>query len=562
MIAKPALFKAMRKQSSRGRACPPQLQRGWETAILTALALGFASPAQAEFFLNASTTDAAPAYEAGPNTYSRQRESDTTINVGRQGTSGAFHQAAVFPFQLPNFGAVAAPFSNAEFIFRLGGKDSVSGFDLDLYGLPSRTSSAVLPSSASTTNRGDFFMGGFLSGPTDDNASGVVKLQDNIATAATSDGLVQTNLNGGTQLAAYLNAQYNNGTGAGRWVFLRLSTDAVPSGAFRYNISTADQSTAEYRPRIRYNFTPELYTRIGTDLTFQQLVDNGTIVPGVDSSPGPVYGSTIDVNNSLLQQQTGVTGPIAQDIRIHTQVNSSVLRSNFPNFTRWYQEDGNVQVMRLFQGDQNVRSGIGAEGTPGRIEAFFTPFAVALGTWAVWEATYTVIDPLQANIFQLFHEGGQLWAFHLRMTSAGNITFNRRSEIAGLPTNLTLATDMVGKSISFRVRAKPARASPRMACCLSAASTAAPNPRPTTIRRPPRRRRSLITGTTTARPPDSAPPAASGASPPPAAPPRAGAPAQAGQPFPPMSPPTPPTRFSSAPTQTGSLPAPSRFQTP
>ena len=196
----------------------------------------------------------------------------------------------------------------------------------------------------------------------------------------------------------------------------------------------------------------DFYTRTGTDLTFQQLVDNGTIVPGESSSPGPVNGSTINVNNSLLEAQTGNLGNLPTDFRIHTQVNSSVLRANFGNFTRWYQEDGRIQVMRLFQGDQNARSGIGPDGTPGRIEAFYPAFPVPANKWSVWEGTYTIIDPLQSNIFQLFHEGGQLWAFHLRMTNAGDITFNRRRAISGLPTTITLATNMAGKSISFMVR--------------------------------------------------------------------------------------------------------------
>jgi autotransporter-associated beta strand protein len=197
----------------------------------------------------------------------------------------------------------------------------------------------------------------------------------------------------------------------------------------------------------------DFYTRIGTDPTFQQLINSGVIVPGVSASPGPVLGSTINVNNTLLESQTGNLGNIPTDFRIHTQVNSSILRSNFPNFTRWYQEDGRIQVMRLFQGEQNVRSGVGPEGTPGRIEAFFPAFAVPANTWSVWEGTYTIIDPLQSNIFQLFHEGGQLWAFHLRMTNTGTIYFARRRDIAGLPTQITIASNMVGKSISFMVRA-------------------------------------------------------------------------------------------------------------
>jgi autotransporter-associated beta strand protein len=108
--------------------------------------------------------------------------------------------------------------------------------------------------------------------------------------------------------------------------------------------------------------------------------------------------------------------------------------------------------MRLFQGEQNIRSGVGAEGTPGRIEAFFPAFAVPANKWSVWEATYTIIDPLQSNIFQLFHEGGQLWAFHLRMSATGRIYFSRRRTITGLPDEITLASGMVGKSLGIMVR--------------------------------------------------------------------------------------------------------------
>jgi hypothetical protein len=63
---------------------------------------------------------------------------------------------------------------------------------------------------------------------------------------------------------------------------------------------------------------PVLYRQIGTDPTFQQLIDSGVVVPGVSASPGPVYGSTINLNNTLLESQTGNLGNIPSDIRIHT----------------------------------------------------------------------------------------------------------------------------------------------------------------------------------------------------------------------------------------------------
>jgi hypothetical protein len=40
--------------------------------------------------------------------------------------------------------------------------------------------------------------------------------------------------------------------------------------------------------------------------------------------------------------------------------------------------------MRLFQGDRHVRGGIGPDGTPGRIAAFYPAFAVPANKWSVW----------------------------------------------------------------------------------------------------------------------------------------------------------------------------------
>jgi autotransporter-associated beta strand protein len=204
-----------------------------------------------------TTADAAGTYDSSTALYQSLRQDDTSINVGRQGANAIYHQAAVFPFQLPNLGLVANPFQNAEFSFRLNAKDSVSTFNADLYGLPVRTSSTVVPATASATNAGDFFMGGFAGGPADDPTPGVTKIQNNILIPNSNLGLITTNPSGSAQLAAYLNAAYDSGNGVGKWVFLRLSTDALPSGAHRYNVSTTENTTSANRPRIRYNFEPE-----------------------------------------------------------------------------------------------------------------------------------------------------------------------------------------------------------------------------------------------------------------------------------------------------------------
>ncbi len=194
-----------------------------------------------------------------------------------------------------------------------------------------------------------------------------------------------------------------------------------------------------------------LFTREGTDPSFAEVLASGAITPGERFSKGPVLGSRIHVNHALLEKQVGKAGPIPKAISIHTQGSGGISRKDFPKWTRWYQEDSNTQVFRLFKGEQNVRGGTGENGSQGRIEAFSRGITVAPGAWHEWEATYTVIDPVGGNIFQLMHEGS-LWAFHIRTTDDGDIYFHRRRKIPGTEQRIVLAKDMIGKSLSIKVR--------------------------------------------------------------------------------------------------------------
>ena len=196
-----------------------------------------------------------------------------------------------------------------------------------------------------------------------------------------------------------------------------------------------------------------LFVREGSDPSFAELLERGQIRPGESFSKGPVTGSLIRVNKELLEKQVGRIGPIPKAIGLHTEVcGDNIGRKDFPNWTRWYQEDGDVQVFRLFKGEQNIRGGAGEKGSPGRVEAFSKTIALAPGAWAEWEGTYTIVEPTAACIFQLMHEGS-LWPMHLDMTPEGEIHFLRRRDVPGLERTISLAKDMTGKSISIKVRA-------------------------------------------------------------------------------------------------------------
>jgi hypothetical protein len=169
-------------------------------------------------------------------------------------------------------------------------------------------------------------------------------------------------------------------------------------------------------------------------------------------------GSRVRIHHDALEVQTGQTAPIPKNIGIHTQNSGGISRKDFGKWTRWYQEDGNTQIFRLFKGEQNIRDGTVANGSPGRIEAYTHNLTITSGTWHEWQGTYTIIDPIGANIFQLFHDGKDpsgkalLWAFHIRMNDKGDIYFARRRPIQGLEDRITLAENMTGKSLSIKVR--------------------------------------------------------------------------------------------------------------
>ncbi len=195
-----------------------------------------------------------------------------------------------------------------------------------------------------------------------------------------------------------------------------------------------------------------LYVRQGTDPSFAALLESGVIKAGERFFEGPVTGSLVAVNHALLEKQAGRPGPIPKDIGLHTQASGGISRKDFAKWTRWYQEDGNAQVFRLFKGEQNLRGGTGEEGSPGRVEAYSKTLVVTPGTWREWEGTYTIVTPVGACIFQLMHEGS-LWPFHIDMTAEGEIHLLRRRASAGSARTISLAKDMTGQSIRLKVRA-------------------------------------------------------------------------------------------------------------
>ncbi len=184
----------------------------------------------------------------------------STLGMGSTRTDLSFyagqdnnvHRSPVFVFQLPNRGELAAPFAKATLSFHLDRRDvNAAVGNVDLYGLGKRDTSTVAP--------GDYW--GDTSAT--DNADAAF-LQNDILIPTSATDLVYTS----GDVSSYLNAQYANGTGISKYVFLRLSTDADFGNSQRYFITSSDGAAIANAGAPNLTIWPKL------DFTFLPDADN------------------------------------------------------------------------------------------------------------------------------------------------------------------------------------------------------------------------------------------------------------------------------------------------
>jgi hypothetical protein len=174
----------------------------------------------------------------------------TDIPYGRIGAAptqpGPGAQTAVYAFHLPAPGANELPqVASASFRFTIRTDLANGTYDFDLFGLPARSDPEVLET--------DNYFGPTAGAPAANSLiqAGILK-SDNTLT-----GDVQTSPAGGVALAAYLNAQYGpGGAGAGKYVFLRLNPDEVPSPTETTGVEVYFADSAVGIPQLTVQFTP------------------------------------------------------------------------------------------------------------------------------------------------------------------------------------------------------------------------------------------------------------------------------------------------------------------
>ena len=205
-----------------------------------------------------------------------------------------------------------------------------------------------------------------------------------------------------------------------------------------------------------------VYEQNVAEPTWAEVLASGALEPlGTNTTRG-VKGMDIDINNALIEQGPYGNNPIdskARQMLIHTLGNSTIPAEDFHKWSRWYQEDGNTQIFRLFKGEHNVRN---TRKNAARVEAFSPTdrWLPEPGVWREFGARFTVLKSAgcvgfhHCSIFQAKGNNVDHWSVMLRVDEHASLWFHPRRGV-GLENNANrklLSRNILGRPFDVRVR--------------------------------------------------------------------------------------------------------------
>lgn len=200
----------------------------------------------------------------------------------------------------------------------------------------------------------------------------------------------------------------------------------------------------------------QLYSVGGQDKTWQQLLVSNDLNPlGTFTTHGSL-GATVNINNPLIE--TGVYGnnPIAakeRGMRLHTLGHAALDSKEFANWSRWYQEDGNTQIFRIFKGEVNTSN---KRKNAARVETFIPTqrWFPEQGVVREFGARFTVLKsggcvaPHYCSIFQAKGNNVDHWSVMLRVDSQGALWFYPRENLA---KRQLISKNAIGRPFDMKV---------------------------------------------------------------------------------------------------------------
>ncbi|MFZ9938021.1 MAG: beta strand repeat-containing protein [Luteolibacter sp.] len=254
---------------------------------------GLSQAPVASILANANDGQLEKRSEWPPGTVTVQDNGNWNVSIGEWYGSGL--TTAVIPFRLPNFGAVADPFTSASFGVNLYNIGGATVTDLDLYAVRVSASPQIATTDWYNGSAPDpsatLIQESFLTPTSTTTSVGPESGPNNLTDAA-----------GNAALLAYLNSAYNGGAGAGQFVFLRVSygSDSYAAGNDAYNFTTRNAALDGDAPVINFTSTTPAIAPDGTyTLSGTGVINVGNeIIVGRESGSGTLNlnGGTVNAN--------------------------------------------------------------------------------------------------------------------------------------------------------------------------------------------------------------------------------------------------------------------------
>lgn len=174
----------------------------------------------------------------------------------------------------------------------------------------------------------------------------------------------------------------------------------------------------------------------------KETLDVGT------NSLSPSLGSTIKVNHAKTKKGLYADREIARPLAVHVPTNSFVGPSNFDTISRWYQEDDNTQIFRLFPGDDSVRN---SRANAPRSEAFGLVSWKRGDGWYEWSGRYTFLKVRPGAVLQIKHNS-TYWSMQLILEENHDGTFDLfYVKLRDRAAKTLLVPDVVGSGVDVKV---------------------------------------------------------------------------------------------------------------
>ena len=205
----------------------------------------------------------------------------------------------------------------------------------------------------------------------------------------------------------------------------------------------------------------QLYQIKEPDRSWQQVLAGDDLKPLQTFTNKGSVGSKVEINNQLIETGTYANNPInavKREMHIHTLGHPHLPYTEFDKWSRWYQENGNTQIFRLFKGEVNTSNN---RENAARVEAFIPSqkWLPEQGVVREFGARFTIIDsrgcvkPHYCSIFQAKGNNVDHWSVMLRVDNKGALWFYPRRGVGGQNNNgrTLISADAIGRPFDLKI---------------------------------------------------------------------------------------------------------------